>query len=107
MHATLNSYVPLDASDNTVGLLEETFRYLPSEGRLHLAEDIIQDGTHYKLHQLAQSIVTDLLTPMKVAGAKTAGITPSPWLGRLITTELFDCDSFSAENRQAIRNLRA
>lgn len=81
VRATLNSYVPLDANDDTVKLLRETFKYLPSDGRFHLAEDIIQAGTHYKLRQLAQSVVTGLLTPMKVAGAKTAEITPSPRLG--------------------------
>ena len=72
VHTTLDSYVPLDANDDTVKLLQETFNYLPSDGRCHLAEDIIQAGTHYKLHQLAQSIVIDLLTPMKVAGSKMA-----------------------------------
>ncbi|EAW18766.1 uncharacterized protein NFIA_087220 [Aspergillus fischeri NRRL 181] len=33
VRSTLNSYVPLDADDETVKLLRETFRYLPSGGR--------------------------------------------------------------------------
>lgn len=81
VHATLNSYMPLDANDDTVKLLQETFKYLPSDDRFHLAEDIIQAGAHYKLCQLAQSVVTGLLTLMKVAVAKMVEITPSLWLG--------------------------
>ncbi|KAF7160685.1 hypothetical protein CNMCM5623_006310 [Aspergillus felis] len=70
VRATLNSYVPLDADDETVKLLRETFRYLPSDGRINLAEDIIQAGGGNKLHQLAHSIVSGLLKPMMVAGTK-------------------------------------
>ncbi|GIJ98523.1 hypothetical protein Aspvir_000640 [Aspergillus viridinutans] len=74
VRATLNSYVPLDADDETVKLLRETFRYLPSDGRVNLAEDIIQAGAGNKLHQLAQSIVSGLLKPMMVAGTKKVEI---------------------------------
>lgn len=40
--ATLKGYVPLDANDDTVELLRETFKHLPSDGRHNLAENIIQ-----------------------------------------------------------------
>jgi hypothetical protein len=66
--------VPLDADDETVKLLQETFRYLPSGGRVNLAEDIIQAGAGNKLHQLAQRIVSGLLNPMMVAGIKKVEI---------------------------------
>jgi hypothetical protein len=93
VRATLNSYVPLDADDETVKLLRETFRDLPSDGRVDLAEDIIQAGAGNKLHQLAQSIVSGLLKSMMVAGTKKVQIprmgnsanlprlTPNEWTG--------------------------
>lgn len=74
VRATLNDYMPLDVDDNTVKLLRETFRYLPSDGRLNLAEDIIQAGADNTLHRLAQSIVSGILKPMMVAGTKKVEI---------------------------------
>ncbi|PKX99005.1 HNH endonuclease signature motif containing protein [Aspergillus novofumigatus IBT 16806] len=84
VRTTPDSYVPLDADDETVKLLRETFRYLPSDGRVNLAGDIIQAGAGNKLHQLAQSIVSCLLKPMMVAGTKKVEI---PRLGSEESTE--------------------
>ena len=81
VRATLDNYIPLNANDDTVLLLRATFKYIPPDGRLHLADDIIQAGIDGRLHQLAQSIITGLLLPMKVAGGKSTDITPSPPLG--------------------------
>ncbi|KAF7121680.1 hypothetical protein CNMCM5793_009152 [Aspergillus hiratsukae] len=86
VRATLNNYAPLDADDNTVKLLRETFRYLPSDGRPNLAEDIIQAGADNTLHQLAQSIVAGLLKPMMVAGTKKVEI---PRLASLEDSEAY------------------
>lgn len=53
----------------TLKVLRETFKYLPTDGKQHLSEDIIEAGMHNKLHQLAQSVVTGLLAPIRVAGS--------------------------------------
>ncbi|GAQ06560.1 hypothetical protein ALT_3881 [Aspergillus lentulus] len=74
VRATLNSYVPLDADDETVKLLWETFRYLPSDGRVNLAKDIVQAGAGNQLHRLAQNIVSGLLKPIMIAGIKKVEI---------------------------------
>ncbi|GIK05958.1 hypothetical protein Aspvir_010074 [Aspergillus viridinutans] len=60
-----------------VNILRETFKYLPPDGRLVLA-DIPFGLTHSKLHQLARGIITDHLTSMKAAGVNTAQIIPCP-----------------------------
>jgi hypothetical protein len=98
VRATLNSYVPLDADDETVKLLQETFRYLPSGGRVNLAEDIIQAGAGNKLHQLAQSIVSGLLNPMMVAGTKKVEI---PRLG--VEESIEHLASMKAEHESMMR----
>ncbi|GIJ88851.1 hypothetical protein Asppvi_007779 [Aspergillus pseudoviridinutans] len=97
VRATLNSYVPLDADDETVKLLRETFRYLPSDGRVNLAEDIIQAGAGNKLQQLAQSIVSGLLKPMMVAGAKKMEI---PRLG------IEECLANKTDGHESMRRAR-
>ncbi|GIJ89091.1 hypothetical protein Asppvi_008020 [Aspergillus pseudoviridinutans] len=79
--AILRGYEPSDTTDDAVHVLRETFRYLPADGRHNLAQDIVQAGAQGKLKQLAQSIITGLLTPLKVAGDKTAEVTPSPRIG--------------------------
>ncbi|EAW19001.1 HNH endonuclease signature motif containing protein [Aspergillus fischeri NRRL 181] len=81
VQAILRGYEPSDTSDDAVHVLRETFKYLPADGRRNLAQDIVQAGAQGKLKQLAHSIITDLLTPLKVAGGKTAEITPSPRIG--------------------------
>ncbi|GIJ98286.1 hypothetical protein Aspvir_000402 [Aspergillus viridinutans] len=81
VQAILRGYEPSDTSDDAVHVLRETFKYLPADGRRNLAQDIVQAGAQGKLKQLAQSIITGLLTPLKVAGDKTAEVTPSPRIG--------------------------
>ncbi|OJJ45716.1 hypothetical protein ASPZODRAFT_133580 [Penicilliopsis zonata CBS 506.65] len=79
--ARLDSYRPRVSNDDTADLLRQTFKYLPPDGRANLVEDILQCTLDSQLHQLGQNIVTGLLNPLKVAGGKTATITPSPRLG--------------------------
>ncbi|PKX98944.1 HNH endonuclease signature motif containing protein [Aspergillus novofumigatus IBT 16806] len=81
VQAILRGYEPSDTSDDAVHVLRDTFKYLPADGRRNLGQDIVEAGAQGKLHQLAQSIITGLLTPLKVAGDKTAKITPSPRIG--------------------------
>ena len=72
--------MPLNSKDDTVKLLRETFKYLQTDGKIHLAEDLIQAGKHNNLHQPSQSIVTGLLTATMVAGSKTTDVTLQPEL---------------------------
>ncbi|GFF81102.1 polyketide synthase, putative [Aspergillus udagawae] len=81
VQAILRGYEPSDTSDDAVHVLRETFKYLPADGRRNLVQDIVEAGAQGKLQQLAQSIITGLLTPLKVAGDKTAEITPSSRIG--------------------------
>ncbi|KAF7125882.1 hypothetical protein CNMCM5793_002241 [Aspergillus hiratsukae] len=76
VQAVINDYVPLDGNDNTKEILRETFKYLPPDGRVHLVEDIPESAEKDTLRQLSLSIISGLLTPIKVAGA-----TPSPGYG--------------------------
>jgi hypothetical protein len=73
VQAIINNYVPLDGNDNTKEVLRETFKYLPPDGRVHLIEDILESAEKDTLRQLSLSIISGLLTPMKVAAA-----TPAP-----------------------------
>ncbi|OJJ43555.1 hypothetical protein ASPZODRAFT_28222 [Penicilliopsis zonata CBS 506.65] len=77
----LQVYSPESPSDDTANLLRQVFKYLPSDGRRHLADDILQCASDSQVRQLAESVVTGLLTPLKAAGLKTASVTPSPRIG--------------------------
>jgi hypothetical protein len=74
----IKDYKPLSESDNTKDILREVFKYLPADGRVHLLEDIVESARNNTVRQLARSIISGLLRPMKVAGGKTGNITPSP-----------------------------
>ncbi|OJJ45074.1 hypothetical protein ASPZODRAFT_160560 [Penicilliopsis zonata CBS 506.65] len=77
----LQGYKPADGNDDTAEFLKQVFRYLPSDGKSHLADDLLQCHSDDNIRQLAQNIESGLLVPIKAAGAKTATITPSPRIG--------------------------
>ncbi|KAF7713037.1 Uncharacterized protein PECH_002164 [Penicillium ucsense] len=75
----LQSYIPLNPTDNTKMFLRDFFKTLPPEGKGNLVEDVSGCADDEKLRQLVQSIRTGLLIPMKAQGGKTpTEITPSP-----------------------------
>jgi hypothetical protein len=74
----LDGYQAQDAKDDTAKFLKIFFKYLPRDGQHHLAEDICGCSTNATLRQLAESLDTGLLRPMKSKGRKTPAITRSP-----------------------------
>jgi hypothetical protein len=77
----LDGYQAQDAKDDTAKFLKIFFKYLPRDGQHHLAEDICGCSNDATLRQLAESLDTGLLRPMKSKGGRTAPITPSPRFG--------------------------
>ncbi|OJJ45352.1 hypothetical protein ASPZODRAFT_143987 [Penicilliopsis zonata CBS 506.65] len=76
----LQAYTCANDHDDTAELLRQTFKYFPAEGRKNLTNDILKCITDSQIHLLAKVIENGLLTPIKVAGAKTV-INPSPRIG--------------------------
>lgn len=74
----IQNYKEINGYDYTKLILWNTYQHLPSDGRMNLNEDIIEAAANDRLCQLASSIVEGLLKPLKVNGAQTARITPSP-----------------------------
>ncbi|KAI9925089.1 hypothetical protein ASPWEDRAFT_72238 [Aspergillus wentii DTO 134E9] len=77
MQEKLDLYQPSTPDDDAVKVLRETFRYLPADGRVNLVSDVTGCETDTHLKQLAESIVSGILVPLKAMGKK-AQITPSP-----------------------------
>ena len=77
----LDSYVQTDGKDDTVFLIETTYKHLPSDGQHNLANDIDDCSSDEELRQLVTNIDTALLRPVKALGGKTAPVTPSPRAG--------------------------
>ncbi|GFF55294.1 hypothetical protein IFM61606_04146 [Aspergillus udagawae] len=87
VQAILRDYEPSDTTDNAVHVLRETSKYLSADWRRKIAQDIVQDRAQGKLKQLAPSIITGLLTSLKVAGDKTAQVMPSSRIGLEVSLE--------------------
>ncbi|OJJ42576.1 hypothetical protein ASPZODRAFT_137195 [Penicilliopsis zonata CBS 506.65] len=81
VRSRLEKYHPIDADDDTVEVLRQTFKHLPPDGRANLAEDIANCQSDSGVYQLGQHLITGLLTPLQVAGGKIPSITPSPRIG--------------------------
>ncbi|KAJ5139177.1 uncharacterized protein N7515_004025 [Penicillium bovifimosum] len=77
----LDKYQSLNDDDDTVHFLRSVFRFLPTQGQAHLANDVEDCNDDSKLLQLAKHLDTTLLKPMLATGGTTPAITPSPLPG--------------------------
>jgi hypothetical protein len=78
----LNCYTPRSPTDKTKEFLRHFFDALPPDGKENLVQDVLKQEKDEGLWQLAESIRTGLIIPLKVNGGKTPAITPSPRPGR-------------------------
>ncbi|KAJ5226702.1 uncharacterized protein N7469_006708 [Penicillium citrinum] len=67
----LNSYTPLDANDNTGAFLMDFFSVLATDGKRNLQDDVSKCADDTTVRQLAESIRTGLVVPMKAQGGRT------------------------------------
>ncbi|KAB8229459.1 HNH endonuclease signature motif containing protein [Aspergillus alliaceus] len=77
----LAAYIPKDANDDTFSFLQNTFQYLPTDGKANLADDIESCCSDEELQQLAKHIDTALIRPFLAVGGKSKPLTPSPRFG--------------------------
>lgn len=77
----LAQYRPGSAEDDTASFLQTVFKYLPLDGQVNLANDIVMRSHDEELRQLVESIDIGLLRPMRAYGGQTPVITPSPRAG--------------------------
>jgi hypothetical protein len=102
----LDGYQAQDAKDDTAKFLKIFFKYLPQDGQNHLAEDICSCSNDATLRQLAESLDTGLLRPMKSKGGKTPAITRSSRLGIEDSIEnlySLDLESATRKDQQKLR----
>jgi hypothetical protein len=102
MLARLVNYRSLSDDDDTVHFLRSVFRFLPTQGQIHLADDADDCYDDDRLRQLVKHLDTALLKLMLAMGGTTPAITPSPCRGVEESIEnLLSLDFDSATRRQS------
>ncbi|PGH06154.1 hypothetical protein GX51_02542 [Blastomyces parvus] len=108
LQARLERYTPRDPNDDTAHFLEMFFKFLPEDGKYQLAEDVVGCTTDASLRQLASSLDTGLLRPIKANGGKTPAI-PTPYSSFAVEDSIeepnpMDFRSISRNKLQRLRN---
>ena len=65
LNHTLQGYRPLSSTDGTPFFLQIVFKYLPADGQRNLIEDLSGCQDDQEARQLAESIDTGLLRPIR------------------------------------------
>ncbi|OQE20482.1 hypothetical protein PENSTE_c013G04765 [Penicillium steckii] len=99
----MDNYTPLDASDNTIAYIRDFYSVLDEEGKEHLEVDVAGCSDDLEIRELARSIRTGLVIPMKTQGGLTPTVSPRFELEDPIANLMSEDNDPISRNLQQIR----